>query len=128
VYALRDEDKKIGAERERRPGENRVALSAKKAAALTPPLRISGGRIEVEAGLAGHLYAFRNEGTRFRKLRSLCPVEVKADGVRSFAIPEDGAGTYYLLLAPQRDAQLDQLPEVQDGALPVRNWTRIAVN
>jgi len=135
VLALRDSEKKESREKStlgtsmRAQGARAVGGNvAASAVALPAVARVVGRRLEVQPGVVGQLYVFLSEGSRFRRLPGLAPVSIAAGGARSFGLPEGVTGTLFVLLAPQRDAELDRLAEPHEGALPVRNWTRLQFN
>lgn len=88
-------------------------------------VRVAGGRVEVAAEALGQLYVFVEGPNGWRRVAGLAPQALLAGGARSFALPEGLRGNLAVLVAPQRDAELDGLAEPYAGTLPVRNWTRV---
>lgn len=93
---------------------------------VVPVARVVGRRLEIRGDAMGQLYVYFSEGARFRKVPGLAPMPLLRSGARSFALPDGVAGTLFVLIAPQRDAELDRLADPHEGPLPVRNWTRIS--
>jgi hypothetical protein len=132
VFTLRDAEKADKAakneSRERSAlGAAKQLKAARAVGAASGVARVVGSRLELPPASAGQLYVFRSEGARFRRVYGLAPLELAAGGERSFALPQGIAGTLFVLVAPQRDAELDRLADPHEGALPVRTWTRIVI-
>ncbi len=132
LYTLRDADKRESRERSALGGASqakaaRAVGAAAVGAAAAVAARVANGRLEVPPNAVGQLYVFVSEGSRFRRVAGMSPMALLAGGPRSFALPAGITGTLFVLIAPQLDAELDRLAEPHEGALPVRNWTRIAI-
>lgn len=122
VLALRDAESEA-----KKESRTKSVMGAARAVGsnLVPVARVVGRRLEIRADVVGQLYVFLSEGARFRKIPGLAPIPLLSNGARSFALPDGVAGTLFVLISPQRDAELDQLTDPHEGVLPVRNWTRI---
>lgn len=88
-------------------------------------VRVVGGRVEVAAEALGQLYVFVEGPNGWTRVAGLAPQVLLVGGARSFALPAGLRGNLVVLVAPQRDAELDGLAEPYAGTLPVRNWTRV---
>jgi hypothetical protein len=123
VLALRDTEK--GAEKNEARDKSAFGAARAVGSSVVPLARVVGRNLEIRADAVGQLYVFLSEGARFRKVPGLAPMPLLRGGTRSFGLPDGVAGMLFVLIAPQRDAELDRLADPHAGALPVRNWTRI---
>ncbi len=124
VLSFRDAEE--GAKKQSREKSVLGAARAVGGNVVLPVARVVGRRLEIRGDVVGQLYVFLSEGARFRRMPGLAPVPLLSGGSRSFGLPDGVAGTLFVLVAPQRDAELDRLADPHEGAMPVRNWTRIS--
>lgn len=124
VMALRDADK--GAAKNESREKSVLGAARAVGGSVVPVARVLGRRLEIRGDLVGQLYVFLSEGARFRRVPGLAPIPLLNGGAKSFGVPEGIRGTLFVLVAPQRDAELDGLADPHEGSLPVRNWTRIS--
>jgi hypothetical protein len=125
VLSLRDAEG--GMKKESR---EKSALGAARAVGgvAAPVARVVGRLLEIRGDVVGQLYVYLSVGTGFRKVPGFTPMPLATGGARSFALPDGVTGTLFVLIAPQRDEELDRLADPHVGALPVRNWTRLNFN